>query len=444
MTYRIFVLRKERGTASLWFSKPKNLAISCVLGFGAAFAQADTLTLHQAIDIAIQQDPWLQSSVDQEQSMRARSQSAQALPDPKLSIGMANLPVDSFDINQEAMTQVVVGLSQQFPAGSTLSLSGSQFNVKADQSAFARLNRKAQIRQMISNVWADMYRYDATLKVLKINEGLLLNLNESIAGNYSSAYNKVGQQALVNSELEIAKIGERSFQVQQALNQTKARLTQYLPQMASIKHYEFVELDQSGGAFDDSDYDLNLLTNHPMVRILDLQHQVSDFDRKIAQQQYKPQWGVNVSYSYRAEDANGRERADLASVGVSVSLPIFSSQRLDANVKAASSNSSAILYDRELKLNELKSQVLSVQADLALLGQRIALYTNTLIPGFQKSTDVALNAYRSNESGYRDVIMAQIAQMNAQIELIQLQSEQAKRRAEFEYLTTQSAEGARQ
>jgi outer membrane protein TolC len=342
------------------------------------------------------------------------------------------------------MTQVVVGLSQQFPAGSTLSLSGSQFNVKADQSGFARLNRKAQIRQMISNVWADMYRYDATLKVLKINEGLLLNLNESIAGNYSSAYNKVGQQALVNSELEIAKIGERSFQVQQALNQTKARLTQYLPQMASIKHYEFVELDQSGGAFDDSDYDLNLLTNHPMVRILDLQHQVSDFDRKIAQQQYKPQWGVNVSYSYRAEDANGRERADLASVGVSVSLPIFSSQRLDANVKAASSNSSAILYDRELKLNELKSQVLSVQADLALLGQRIALYTHTLIPGFQKSTDVALNAYRSNESGYRDVIMAQIAQMNAQIELIQLQSEQAKRRAEFEYLTTQSAEGARQ
>ena len=40
--------------------------------------------------------------------------------------------------------------------------------------------------------------------------------------------------------------------------------------------------------------------------------------------------------------------------------------------------------------------------------------------------------------------MAQIAQMNAQIELIQLQSEQAKRRAEFEYLTTQSAEGAQQ
>ncbi|MFD1383642.1 TolC family protein [Rhodanobacter aciditrophus] len=444
MTYRIFVLRKERGTASLWFGKPKNLAISCVLGLGAAFAQADTLTLHQAIDIAIQQDPWLQSSVDQEQSMRARSQSAQSLPDPKLSLGMANLPVDSFDINQEAMTQVVVGLSQQFPAGSTLSLSGSQFNVKADQSAFARINRKAQIRQVISNVWADMYRYDATLQVLKINEGLLLNLNESIAGNYSSAYNKVGQQALVNSELEIAKIGERSFQIQQALNQTKARLTQYLPQMASIKHYEFVELDQSGGAFDDSNYDLNLLTNHPMVRILDLQHQVSDFDRKIAQQQYKPQWGVNVSYGYRAEDANGRERADLASVGVSVSLPIFSSQRLDANVKAASSKSSAILYDRELKLNELKSQVLSLQADLALLGQRIALYTHTLIPGFQQSTDVALNAYRSNESGYRDVIMAQIAQMNAQIELIQLQSEQAKRRAEFEYLTTQSAEGAQQ
>ena len=37
------------------------------------------------------------------------------LPDPKLKIGVMNLPLDSFERDQEAMTQLQLGLQQAFP-----------------------------------------------------------------------------------------------------------------------------------------------------------------------------------------------------------------------------------------------------------------------------------------------------------------------------------------
>jgi hypothetical protein len=45
----------------------------------------------------------------------AAGRAAEALPDPVLRLGAANLPTDSFAFNQEAMTQFQVGLSQAIP-----------------------------------------------------------------------------------------------------------------------------------------------------------------------------------------------------------------------------------------------------------------------------------------------------------------------------------------
>ncbi|RUM50975.1 MAG: hypothetical protein DSY85_12735 [Marinomonas sp.] len=441
MFHDAFALHKLCSVPNNWAVKPSSLVLGCVFVFGASFTQADTLTLQKAFEEAVKQDPWLSSSVFQEESLRAQAHSIEFLPDPKLSLGLANLPVDSLDINQEAMTQVVIGVSQQFPAGDTLELSSMQLNTRADQAQYARLMRVEQIKKDISVIWSDLYRYYAILEVLKINKELLISLSQSIESNYTAAFNKVNQQAIVNSNLEIVRINERSLQTQQALTQAKSRLIEYLPQMVSIKHYSFADLQQPLIDLDSLEFDFNDLANHPSIRVLDLKYTASDYDGKIAQQQYKPQWGVSMSYGYRAADMNGRSRPDLASIAVNVSLPIFSSQKLDASVEAAESATSSVLYDRELKLNELMAQLATVQSDFAFLSKRINLYKESIIPGFEKSTDTALNAYRSNKSDFRDVIFAQIGQMDAQVELIQMQAEQAKKIAEFKFLTTQSTDG---
>ena len=418
-------------------------AVSLLLiGLNAPILHAQALTLESAIELAIQNDPWLKSNLFQEQGFRASAVSANQLPDPKLTLGLANLPTDSFDFHQEAMTQAVLGVSQSFPAGKTLELGSEKLSTKADQTFYARENRVAQLRQAISQIWVEMYRYEHTLSVLSVNKTLLESLKESLSSSYSARLNRVNQQALVNNELEIAKIDERAIQIQQSLQQAKAKLSQYSTAFQNVEQLQFVALTTELQAVKELDVSPDSLAQHPAVQWWNLQQDIYEIDQSLVEQQFKPQWTLNLGYGYRGSDLSGRERADLASVSVSMNLPFFSRQRLDADTKAAISSQSSAGHERDLKLNELSAQLQSVQSDLMLLEQRVKLYQNTLLPGYRKSYEVALNAYRSSESSYRDVMLSKIMEMNARIELIQLQSDQFKRLTDLQYLATQSLEGA--
>lgn len=88
--------------------------------------QTGKLTLEAAIAQAIASDPWLNGSRYREDALTSESISASTLPDPKVSLMAANFPTDSFDINQEPMTQLTVGVSQMFPRGDSLALTSRQ------------------------------------------------------------------------------------------------------------------------------------------------------------------------------------------------------------------------------------------------------------------------------------------------------------------------------
>ena len=63
------------------------------------------LSLEMAVNSAIKFDPWLRGNQYQQDSIESLSVAAGTMADPKVSIGLANIASDSFDFNQEAMTQ---------------------------------------------------------------------------------------------------------------------------------------------------------------------------------------------------------------------------------------------------------------------------------------------------------------------------------------------------
>ncbi len=78
---------------------------------------SETLSLEQAVALAREQDPWLQGNLHAQRSMEEMSVASSTLPDPKVSVAFANLPTDSWEFDQEPMTQFKVGISQMFPPG---------------------------------------------------------------------------------------------------------------------------------------------------------------------------------------------------------------------------------------------------------------------------------------------------------------------------------------
>ncbi|MDF1645119.1 MAG: hypothetical protein P1U80_13160, partial [Pseudomonadales bacterium] len=58
---------------------------------------AEQYSLLEAIEKAQSQDPWLDGSRFRQENLESLSVNAGTLPDPTVSLGLANLPIDSFD-----------------------------------------------------------------------------------------------------------------------------------------------------------------------------------------------------------------------------------------------------------------------------------------------------------------------------------------------------------
>ncbi|HEY9119752.1 MAG TPA: TolC family protein, partial [Marinobacter sp.] len=81
-----------------------------------------TLELSHVINAAIENDPWLRQSGQLQAALLDEAVAEGALPDPRVTISAANLPTDTFDTGQEAMTQATIGVTQRIPRGESRQL----------------------------------------------------------------------------------------------------------------------------------------------------------------------------------------------------------------------------------------------------------------------------------------------------------------------------------
>ncbi|MCV2404122.1 TolC family protein [Marinomonas sp. C2222] len=415
-----------------------------------SIADAYPLTLQDAINKAVSEDEWLTSSFHKEVALRELSQGSTSLPDPKVSLGLLNMPTDSFDFNQEAMTQLSFSISQTFPAGDTLRLMGEKYSALGDQMPLERDNRRAILTMEVSKLWLSAYQYEESMKLVLRNKKLFEQLHDVVESSYSSAYGAAKQQDLVRSELELIKLDHRLAELQQGRRHTLSKLMQYISLAPNEKSSidDGIQLVGEGKIirsllspqpYSAGDLSKRLL-QHPMVKVVEAKSSSAQIDKALAEQKYEPQWGISLGYGYRGDDPSGNSRADLASVVASVSLPIFSSRSQDAQVKAAALKVESIVSEKQLVLNELRAKYLSLTSDIESLEGRVELYQSQLIPSYQQSVQTTLNAYTSNDGFFTEVVQARIAILNAQIELLSIRVERLKRLAELNYVLASVAE----
>ncbi|MGB7391434.1 TolC family protein [Marinomonas sp.] len=436
------------------FTKTFNRSV-CVLALSMTsfVVDAETLSLQTVISKAVSQDEWLTANQAKEAAIRSLSGGMTALPDPKISLGLSNLPTDTGDFHQEAMTQVNLSVSQVFPAGDTLSLIGEKYAAQGDQMPLLRENRQAIITMTVSDLWLTAYKFEQSIALVQHSKRLFEQLNEEVEGRYRSAYGQEKQQDLVRATLAIHNLDLRLTKLNQAKQNALTKLTQYLDpslvpesiQLATDKlplaslwansHLIVQSLNASS-----LDQLAARLSQHPLVRLVDVQSSTAKIEKSIAEQKYKPEWGVTLGYGYRSDDLNGKTRSDLASVAVSVSMPIFSTRRQDAQVKAASLEVASLVSEKALVLNDLLAKYRSLTSDIRLLDQQISLYQHQLIPSYQASAQSMLHAYTNNDGRFSEVLQARIDTLNAHVERLNIEVERAKRLSQLAYVLTTKEE----
>jgi len=412
------------------------------------------LSLQAAIERAQANDPWIAGSLLRESVLRAKATAAGSLPDPMVNLGFANLPTDTFDFDQEAMTQFKVGVSQTFPRGDTRALQQRQLELRGEEHPYQRSDRLARVAASVTELWLEGYRASAAIDLIERDRGLFEQLVAVAESNYSSALGRTRQQDLIRAQLELTRLDDRLTVLRERLDTSRTRLSEWLytPTSAGVPDRGedvFGSTSMTKPVIDPRNADLlnttrqmtadelaSILRQHPAVLAVDQRIVATAAGIEIAEQGYRPQWRLDASYGYRDDDPVAGDRADFFSVGVAFDLPLWTERRQDQNVRSASAATEAVRTERALLLRQLLGNVETARARLAVLDQRQALYRDRLLREMSDQAEASLAAYTNDDGDFAEVVRARIAEINARIEALDIEVDRLLTINQLNYLAT--------
>ena len=148
---------------------------------------AQTLSLEQALQLAIQYDPLLKGNAHRKDRFNAEAEASSYWANPQVSASVQNLPTDGFAFDQEPMTQFKVGLKQQLPRGDENLYSRQKYQVMADQMSVESQARKAWLKREVTLTWLNWVYATRRLGLLDKEKLLLTQLLDFTESRYSQA-----------------------------------------------------------------------------------------------------------------------------------------------------------------------------------------------------------------------------------------------------------------
>lgn len=416
------------------------------------------LALQNVIKIAVLNDSWLKGNEYSQEAIEESSIAAGTYADPKVTIGAANIPTDTFDLNQEAMTQLKVGISQMFPRGDSLEIRQEQLKLQASQYPYQREDRKGKLTVQIAQLWLEAYKAQESIALIEKNRSLFEQLADIAESSYSSTFGKTRQQDIIRAQLELTKLEDRLTLLKQKKDTALLSLSEWLSDSTEDKINSGNILESSNlllprsfpnieminpnyfNLKEDSEKILTMFENHPSIKNIEQKIKATSKSIKLARENYKPQFSVNTSYAKREDDLMGRNRADLFSVGLTFDLPIFVKNKQDKELQVAMLKTKSVETEKILQYKKLFSLYETTKADLIRLKERQSLYLTKLLPQMNEQSEASLTAYTNDDGDFPEVVRSRISLLNAQIDILNINVDIQKNIVKYNYLFTDNAE----
>ncbi len=392
---------------------------------------AEPLTLGAAQRLALQQDPGIQQLKAETGAVRDSAVATGQWPDPKLSLGVVNLPTNSYAVGRDSMTMQVVGLEQDFPAGDTRALSVTRGDQLADAQTALVKDRELQVVRDVRHAWFDLYYAEHALPLVQQSEQAFQQLLDIAKVRYSNGQG--GEQDLARAELEMGMLQERELELNADIDAARAKLAKFVGGDAAQNPLAdaLPELPPPP----DHEELLKRLVQHPRILAANTQIAAADTAVDIARQTYKPTWGVNLSYGRRpGTDAVGMPYTSMFSAMVSVSLPLFTGNRQDRSVSAAGAAASAAQDARDDQLRDLKQMLDADWAHWDHLSHIRELYAKTILPSAGLNTQATLSAYRNGSVDFDELARAQITDLDSREQQLKADTDYLDMQADLLYL----------
>lgn len=368
--------------------------VMCVVSFTGL---ASPLTLERALSVAEHESPSLDAQTANLQAARSDVIPAGELPDPKLKLGLQNVPIEGdarWQLDQEAMTMQMVGVTQDVPnrAKRRARVEAAQASVAlADvQQAIERLS----VRQGTSEAWINTFAVEQKLSVFEqlFSENQLFS--SLIKARIASGTGRTAESVLAKQEAALLDEQQDELFRDQAV--ARAELRRWVGDMAT----QPLNGDWPQWPADVDRYQANLY-RHPALLAFDPMARKAQANVKQAVADKTPDWSWGVDYLRR-----GNNYGDMVNLSVSFDLPIFSGSRQTPKIAAERDRLAEIEAQREATLRVYTQELTSSLAEFQRLQRSFTRIDQTLLPLAEDKVRLAMADYRAGTGELASVVDA--------------------------------------
>ncbi|MFK7966902.1 MAG: TolC family protein [Burkholderiaceae bacterium] len=386
-------------------------------------AQKQVLSLEQAVDIARSRSALVQSLAAQSTAAQSLARSANALPDPVLSVGVNNWPISGaarFKLDEQLPTAVAVGVSRKLTRRDKLDARSQQFESQAALADAESALALAQLSRKTAVAWLDraITRKLRELTIARLEE------NQRLLASAEAAFRsgRDAQTSVFDARLAIERTRDRLDEVDRELAIATVSLKRWIG--AAAEH----EPDQLP-AFIWQAPETGAELAHPELALAQARIDLNQAKARVAETAQRADWTVGMSYGRR-----GAIFGDAISVRVSIPWQLNrQSVQTEQWIASRERVNASELMREELRRNEAK-RIDALTASLQFLNKRIARYQFRMLPIAQQRAEAALAAYGGGSGSLGSVLMARRAQVDLQLEEIALERRAASVWAELTYL----------
>ena len=380
----------------------------CALAVGSvARAEEPAEPVHRYIDAALADNPSLESMRERIRMKESAAIKAGALADPKLWMGIVNLPTQSWDFREEDMTGKEIGLSQMFPWPGMRRIREEMALREKEEAEFVLEEMRSTLRSETKMTYAELASVRKQIEAVRRSQDVL----KDIVGVTEEIYavGKGSQPDVLRGQLEYGRMREMRIGLENRERVLSVRLNTLAALPADRPVPPLGDLLEIPFPYGQADLVGIYEAERPARKAVQARAHRGDSSIRMANLAGKPEFEVSVSYMQRDATPDGTKRSDLVSSMVTMTLPIWRKGKIEPGIREMESERR--MSGRELANLDLETSNLIGRSLATMESRRQAavLYRTTLIPQAEQSFQATAESYRVGKTDFpmlMDSVMA--------------------------------------
>ncbi len=382
------------------------------------------------IEEGLEKNQDIQSLASKVKSLKEEVSFAGSLNDPRIGIGLLNLPTDTFKFDQEAMTQKQIFIAQKIPWFGKLNLRSQRAAMTAIRQEAILNAKRLELARQIASAY---YELGFVASGQKINERLVKMLTQLLRVSETRYTTGQGlQQDVLQAQVELSKLLDEQITLDKKRRVLEDQINSLLNRESFIHVTPPESLKYPDTVFEEKKLQTLALTMNPWLKVKLAEIDLASTEIELARKDYWPDMDFKVAYGQRDKNEDGQDRANFLSTSVVMNIPLWQKTRQNKKLGATKLRHKAASQSYQNLANSLPHKIDALVTNIRNLQKNYRLITEALIVQAEQWARSSLTAYEVGKVNFNTMINAQIRLLRFELQAENYLFSLYKKRAELE------------